>query len=94
MNYSIYALFLDASKAFDRMHHSKLFNNFKDKSVCPFWMRLISIMYSFNNAAVNWNNAETDKFSLKIVLSKGLYQVLFVFKKYLDPSLKKYKKVK
>ena len=36
-----YALFLDTSKAFDRVHHSKLFKNLKDKGVCPLYIRLI-----------------------------------------------------
>ena len=47
----IYALFLDASKAFDRVHHSRLFKNLKDKGVFPLYIRLVLIMYSLNQCS-------------------------------------------
>ena len=37
----VYALFLDASKAFDRLNYVKLFNKLIDKKMCPITIRLL-----------------------------------------------------
>ena len=41
----VYVLFLDASKAFDRINYIKLFNKLIDKKMCPITFRLLLNMY-------------------------------------------------
>ena len=38
-------LLLDASKAFDRIEYSTLFNNLRNRNMCPVTLRLIMNMY-------------------------------------------------
>ena len=40
-----YVLFLDASKAFDRVCYSELFNILLDKKVCPRIVQLLAMLY-------------------------------------------------
>ena len=54
-NFRIFALFLDASKVFDRVTHNKLYMVMISKNVCPLILRLIVIMYNLNNARVKWS---------------------------------------
>ena len=49
---NIYILFLEASKTFDRVKHTKLFNCLLDKNLCPLFIRMIFIMYLANKAKV------------------------------------------
>ena len=42
---TVYALFLDASKAFDRVNYVKLFNKLLDKGMSPITIRLLLNMY-------------------------------------------------
>ena len=44
-NSIVYTLFLDASKAFDKVNHNKLFNILMEKGICPIMLRLIINMY-------------------------------------------------
>ena len=76
------------------MHHLKLFKNLKDNGVCPFYIRLILIMCSLNNAAVKWNNVETDKFYLKNDVKQGGILNPFLLAIYIDPLLKNLQKSK
>ena len=41
----IYALFLDASKAFDRLNYVKLFKKLMKKDMCPMIIKLLLNMY-------------------------------------------------
>ena len=41
----VYTLFLDASKAFDRLHFVKLFEKLIDKGMCPITVRFLLNMY-------------------------------------------------
>ena len=76
------------------MHHSKLLKNLKYKDVCSLYINLILIMYSLNNATVKWNNAKTNKFSLKNGLKQGGIFSFLLFAIYLNPLLQKLQKVK
>ena len=45
-NSSVYLLLIDASKAFDRLCHHKLFEILMQKDVCPLILRLLYNMYT------------------------------------------------
>ena len=53
---NVFALFLDASKAFDNVVYSKLFKILLQKGISPLYIRMIINMFLLNNCKVKWNN--------------------------------------
>ena len=51
---SCYAVLLDASKAFDRVHYVKLFKLLLDKGMCPLVAKLLVCMYTKQQLIVKW----------------------------------------
>ena len=78
---SVYALALDASKAFDRVKFTKLFECLIDRGVNPMYNRLLVNMYRQQKVCVNFNSTTSDYFSVSNgvkqggVLSPTLYSV-------------------
>ena len=66
----VYVLFLDASKAFDRINYIKLFNKLIDKKMCPITIRLLLNMYLNHKIQVKWNG----KLSLPFNVTNGVRQ--------------------
>ena len=76
----VYVLQLDASKAFDRVSYSRLFNVLLDKNVCPYIARLLCYMYLNQNCCVKWNSKNSTDFSVSnglMELNKGLLFLQF-----------------
>ena len=63
-NYTVYNLLIDASKAFDILCHSKLFEVLETYNVCPFIRQLLYNMYARSEMHVQWNSAHSTPFSL------------------------------
>ena len=64
-NYStVYVLLTDASKAFNRLYHSKLFKVLETYKVCPLVRRLVYKMYFRSEMHVQWNSAQSMSFAL------------------------------
>ncbi|CAL4208272.1 unnamed protein product, partial [Meganyctiphanes norvegica] len=59
---NVFMLSLDASKAFDRVMHTKLFQILIDKSICPLVIRFLINIYVVSSAIVKWNSAMSDPF--------------------------------
>ena len=80
---NVYALFLDASKAFDRVRHDILFRCLLELNVCPLIIRLIAKMYELGNAIIKWERSESGNFKLsnrvrqRAILSPFLFFNLF-----------------
>ena len=70
-NSNVFTLFLDATKAFDKVKHSQLFNELLDKGICPIFIRIIINMYMLNNCIVKWNGATSDSFYMKNGVKQG-----------------------
>ena len=84
---NVYACFLDASKAFDRVRHSRLFDILLEKEICPLYVRFIFIMYNLNNASVRWNNDYSEIFSLSNGIKQGGNLSPYLFALYINPLL-------
>ena len=67
----VYALFLDASKAFDRLNYIKLFNKLLDKNMCPITVRLLLNMYINQKIQVKWNGKLSEPFSVSNGVRQG-----------------------
>ena len=88
-NSRIYALFLDASKAFDRVTHNKLFMVMISKNVCPLILRLIVKMYNLNNARVKWSGYLSPVFAMRNGVKQGGVLSPYLFSLYLEPLISK-----
>ena len=59
-----YVLFLDASRAFDRVCYSELFNILLDRKVCPQIVQLLYYMYLNQACCVKWNSKNSTDFAV------------------------------
>ena len=84
---TVYALFLDAFKAFDRVNFVKLFKKLLDKGMSPITVRLLLNMYLNQKIQVKWNGQLSEPFSVsKGVRQDGILSPLF-FSIYMDDLL-------
>ena len=86
-NSNVYALFLDASKAFDKVKHSTLYKTLIDKNICPIILRMIILMYKNNNAKIKWNNDYSGVFRMTNGTKQGGVLSPYLFTLYLDPLI-------
>ena len=84
---NVYIAFLDASKAFDRVKYSKLFECLLDRGLCPSFIRFIFIMYNLNNACIDWNRHISESFKVANGVKQGGILSPLLFAVYLDKLL-------
>ena len=66
-NTKVYALLLNASKTFDRVHYLKLFLTLVDKEMCQLLIRFLINMYM----CVAWRNTLFNHFSVSNGVKQG-----------------------
>ena len=88
----VYALFLDASKAFDRLNFIKLFNKLLNKKMCPITVRLLLNMYLNQKIQVKWNGILSEPFNVSNGVRQGGVLSPLFFSIYIDELLIKLKK--
>ena len=81
---NVLCLFLDASKAFDRVRHDKLFPYLIGRNICPLILRIIAIMYAQNSARVRWNSSISESFYMTCGVKQGGILSPFLFNLYLE----------
>ena len=64
-------LFIDASKAFDRVRHIDLFNVLSKRNMCALVRRLLMTMYSDQRIQVRWSNVLSEMFHMKNGVKQG-----------------------
>lgn len=84
---NVYMLLLDATKAFDRVKYSKLFNLLIERDICPLIVRLLLSMYLISTAVVNWNGVNSDHFKLCNGVKQGGVMSPLLFSVYLNPLM-------
>ena len=88
---NVYAVFLDASKAFDRVHYGKLFELLIKRELNPSVIRMLLYTYVNQNACVNWNGIRSSTFRLHNGVKQGGVLSPVLFTVYIESLLSKLK---
>ena len=83
----VYACFLDASKAFDRVCHSKLFKLLAARGVPQPYLKLLLIWYRAQRMTVKWSNSMSVPFSVQNGVRQGSNLSPMLFSVYIDELL-------
>ena len=67
----VYVLLIDASKAFDRVSHIKLFKTLQAHGVCPLIIRVLYNMYTNSDMQVRWKSELSNVFPLMNGVKQG-----------------------
>ena len=88
-NTNVYAVLLDATKAFDRINYVKLFHKLLLRNICPLLCRLLLGMYMRQKLRVQWQGKHSDSFQVSNGVKQGgvISPVLFCI--YMDDLLGK-----
>ena len=84
---NVYALLLDATKAFDRVHYCKLFRELIKRKMAPSVIRLLLFMYTTQKLQVKWGNAMSGQFSVSNGVKQGGVLSPILFAVYMDGLL-------
>lgn len=79
--------FLDASKAFDRISHAKLFSKLIERNIPPVVIRFLINLYSHQYAFIYWNSLMSESFSILNGVKQGCISSPVLFCLYLDGLL-------
>ena len=85
----VYVLLIDASKAFDRVSHIKLFNTLQAHGVCPLIIRVLYNMYTNSDVQVRWKSELSNVFPLMNGVKQEGCLCTMLFTLYLDGLIQK-----
>jgi hypothetical protein len=91
-NSTVHSVFLDSSKAFDRVEYCKLFKLLLNRHVPPHVIRLLLNMYTGQQVRVLWNGVSSCNFSVSNGVKQGAIISPILFCVYLDTLLLELKK--
>ena len=80
----IYMCFLDASKAFDRVKHSVLFNKLTRRGVPGYIVKLLSYWYAKQTMRVRWGDCISSPFRVSNGVRQGGILSPYLFNVYMD----------
>jgi hypothetical protein len=83
----VFCTFLDASKAFDKLHYCKLFKLLVKREVPSLFVRLLANIYTQNFVRVSWGGAVSDYFSAVNGVKQGAVLSPVLFCIYVDDLL-------
>ena len=84
LNGSVFTCFLDASKAFDRMNHSLLFDKLCDRGVPFYLIRLLVYWYEHQRMCVRWGGVYSSSFTVTNGVRQGGILSPYLFNVYVD----------
>ncbi len=84
---NVYAVFIDASKAFDCVQYCKLFNELVNHNISPLALRTLLNMYTKQKLQVRWGNAMSQQFTVCNRVKQGWVLSPILFAVYIDGLL-------
>ena len=75
----VYVLLLDAFKAFDKVAFNVLFNELRDRSLCPKITKLLYYMYTNQECSVRWGSEHSDYFNVSNGVKQGVVTLINCF---------------
>ena len=84
LNGGMYMCFLDASKAFDRVKHSVLFNKLTRRGVPGYIVKLLSYWYAKQTMRVRWGDCISSPFRVSNGVRQGGILSPYLFNVYMD----------
>ena len=84
---SVYACFVDATKAFDLVSFPKLFSLLLDRGLPIPFLRIILDTYKRQNVSVTWNSMKSNNFNVKNGVRQGAILSAVLFTVYIDELL-------
>ena len=81
---SVYLCFLDASKAFDRVNHYKLFHKLVNRGVPGYLVRILVFWYSNQTMCVRWGSMISKGFKVSNGVRQGGILSPYLFNVYMD----------
>jgi hypothetical protein len=88
---NVYAMLLDASKAFDKVEYIKLFNLLIEKGLCPLVARFMAVLYTNQTIRVKWGDFLSHEFKVSNGVKQGGVMFPILFGIYYDELLCKLK---
>ena len=88
----VYACVVDATKAFDRVRHDKLFQLLVERGIPPIHIRLIMNMYQYQNSRTVWNGEYSDYFTCQNGVRQGGVASPLFYTLYIDDLLRRLEK--
>ena len=83
-NNSVYCVFLDATKAFDRVNYCKLFRLLLKRNMPPHVVRVLMNMYTGQQVRVSWNGIFSSSFGVTNGVKQGGILSPILFCVYMD----------
>ena len=83
-NSTIFMCFIDASKAFDRICHSKLFEKLVQRGVPMYLVRILAFWYANQQMQVKWGNSLSATFNVSNGVRQGSILSPSLFNVYMD----------
>ena len=93
-NSTVFTCFLDASKAFDRVNHGKLFLKLHQRGVPLYLIRILQYWYSHQTMQVRWGQAFSSQFLVTNGVRQGGILSPFLLNLYMDDLSRKLKECK
>ena len=84
MQSPVYVLFIDASKAFDRLCHIELFKILSERNMCPLVRRLLFNLYGNQQFQIRWNNCLSTMYKMTNGVKQGAVLSPILFTMYID----------
>ena len=84
MQSSVYVIFIDASKAFDRLSHIELFYILSERNMCPLIRRLLFNLYGNQQFQIRWNNCLSNMYNMTNGVKQGAVLSPILFTMYID----------
>ena len=91
---NVYGVSLDATKAFDRVEYSRMFELLNDRDVNPLYIRLIKNMYVKQKMCVRYGNVYSEWFAASNGVKQGGVLSPTLFAVYLDGMLRQLERSK